>query len=106
MLSLPRAFLQCSDVQEQVCFFADFRTLGLLLSLGGRGPEAPGWAGPRCAQLRLRMRAAVGGAGTLFRVCVRRAECVERSTGRRRLAEPGGEAGAEVAAAAGGRGRE
>lgn len=29
------------------------------------------------------MRAAVGGAGTLFRFSVRLAECVERSTGRR-----------------------
>lgn len=30
------------------------------------------------------MRAAVGGAGTLFRLSLRLAECVERSTGRRR----------------------
>lgn len=39
----------------------------------------------RYARRHLRMRAAVGGAGTLFfSLSLRLAECVERSTGRRR----------------------
>lgn len=81
-----------------------FRTLSLQLSLDRPAHTSRGWAGPRCARLHMRMRAAVGETGTLFRLRVRPAECVERSTVRRRLAELGGEAGAAVAAAAGGRG--